>query len=191
MSSPSLFYVLVEDQRQKRLLYRFLVRAGVRPHQMTFELSPSGHGSAEQWVRENFARQAEKCRERNRRATTGMFVMLDADTRTVQERLDVLNDALTCAGQAPIDRNRDRIARLIPKRNVETWILCLNQKGVVEPPVNEDHDYKRTKASEEWSALILPAAETLFAWTRRGGTPANLINSLRLGILETQRALPN
>src|SRR5271157_1449146 len=126
MSSPSLIYVLVEDQLQRQLIYRFLIRAGINPHQMSFALSPSGRGSAEQWVRENFARQAEKCRARNARASTSMFVMLDADTGTIQERLDVLDEALKSTGKKPIDTNRDPIARLIPRRNVETWILCMS-----------------------------------------------------------------
>src|ERR1700728_3909630 len=102
MSSPSLVFVLAEDQRQQQLIYRFLARVGVRPHQVRFQLSPSGRGSAEQWVRENFARQAAKCRARNTRAATGMFVLLDADSRTVQERLDELDGGLEAAGQAPV-----------------------------------------------------------------------------------------
>src|SRR5664280_2480434 len=123
---------------------------------MSFELSPSGQGSAEQWVRENFARQAGKCRIRSTRAATGMFIMLDADTRTVQERLQVLDDALVCANQRPIDPARDCIARLIPKRNVETWIIFLADREIARP-IDEQTDYKRMKRSDEWSALIIHA----------------------------------
>jgi hypothetical protein len=190
MSSPSLVYVLVEDQRQRQLIYRFLVKTGFKPHQMSFTLSPSGQGSAEQWVRENFARQAGKCRARNARAATGMIVMLDADMRTVQERLDALGDALACAGQQPIDRNRDPIARLIPKRNVETWILCLGLQEPQEQAFDEDNDYKQAKTGEEWSKLIPPAVDKLFEWTQPKATlPVNLIGSLKFGIQELPRAL--
>jgi hypothetical protein len=188
MNRPSWVYVLAEDKRQQQLIYRFLVAAGVNPRQVQFELSPAGQGSAEQWVRENFARQAGKCRARNARAATGMFVITDADTRTVQERLNILDEALSAAGQTPIDASRDPIARLIPKRNVETWILVLGSKDTA---VEEVTDYKSTKTSEEWSALISSAAETLVAWTRPSATlPASLIDSLRRGVGEIPRALP-
>jgi hypothetical protein len=191
MSSPSWLYVLIEDQRQKQFIYRFLAMAGLSSRQMTIEVSPAGKGSAEQWVRENFARQAGKCRARNARAATGMIVMLDADMRTVRERLDALDDALECAEQQPIDENRDPIARLIPKRNVETWILCLSTRGTLAPPVDEERDYKLTKTSEEWSEAIPPAAGTLFAWTRPSSVlPENLIDSLRQGLREISRAIP-
>lgn len=117
-----------------------------------------------------------------------MFVITDADTRTVQERLNILDEALSAAGQTPIDASRDPIARLIPKRNVETWILVLGSKDTA---VEEVTDYKSTKTSEEWSALISSAAETLVAWTRPSATlPASLIDSLRRGVGEIPRALP-
>lgn len=189
MSKPSLVIVLAEDQRQKQFIYRYLKNAGVRPGQIRLHVSPSGRGSAEQWVSRGFAIQVRKCRARH--AQTGMFVMLDADTRTVQERLDELDQALLSAGQNPIDRNRDPIARLIPRRNVETWVLFLALKGVADPPIDETTDYKRTKDDEEWSEFIPIAAEKFFAWTRPSATlPTNLIDSLRRGIKEIPRALP-
>ncbi len=170
-------------------MHRFLKNVGINPHQMSFELSPSGQGSAEQWVRENFARQAGKCRARNTRAATGMFIMLDADRHTVQERLQVLDDALVCANQKPIDPSRDCIARLIPKRNVETWIIYLDA-GENAQPVDEQTDYKQTKSPEEWSALIPHASETLSSHIKHpAAIPADLIDSLRHGLREIPRAL--
>jgi hypothetical protein len=191
MNSPSLVYVLVEDQRQKQFIYRFLSVAGLNSHQMTIEVSPSGRGSAEGWVRENFPRQVGKCRARNARASTGMFVLIDADAKTVQERLDALDQALVNAGQIPIDRKVDPIARLIPKRNVETWIFFLSLEGIAVPLVDEVQDYKHNKKTEQWSALIPAAATTLYAWTKSSAKlPVNLIDSLRQGIDEIPYALP-
>lgn len=191
MSSPSRVYALVEDQRQRQLLYRFLLKAGVSPHQVQFELSPSGQGSAEQWVRENFARQLGKCRARNARAATSMFVMLDADVARVDERLHALDESLVSAGQARFDTGRDPVARLVPKRNVETWILYLSTKGIVRSAINEEQDYKQTKTGDEWSKLIPAAAEVLHTWTTNvRERPPNLIDSLRCGIQEIPRALP-
>jgi hypothetical protein len=189
MSKPSHVIVLAEDQRQQQFIYRYLKIAGVRPDQIRSHISPSGRGSAEQWVRKYFPDQAKKCRARNTRADTSMFVMLDADTKTVQERLEVLDDALKNAGQSPIDKNRDPIARLIPRRNVETWILVLSLEPTL-PPVEEESDYKPKKSAEEWTSLVPAAAKKLLAWSRPSAAPANLIDSLWLGICEIPRALP-
>jgi hypothetical protein len=191
MSSPSLVYVLAEDQRQKQFIYRFLVKAGIGPHQMTVEVSPSGRGSAEQWVRINFARQTRKCRTRNARASTGLFVMLDADNRSVQERLIELDAALDAENQPKLDPARDPIARLIPKWSIETWILYLSSNGTAKPPMSEDVPYKDTKTVEQWSDLIPQASETLHVWTRTvTELPSNLIDSLQRGLQEIPRALP-
>jgi hypothetical protein len=190
MSNPSLILVLAEDQRQQQLIYRFPVLAGIRPHQLSFQLSPSGRGSAEQWVRENFARLAAKCRARNARASTGMLALIDADNRSVEERRNELDRGLESIGHHPIDPNRDPIARLIPRRNIETWILYLSSSATARPEVNETQDYKREKSAQEWSALIPRASEELYALTRSSITlPGNLIDSLRLGIEEIPRAI--
>lgn len=181
--------MLVEDQRQQQFMYRFLMEASVNPRQVSFEVSPAGHGSAEQWVRENFAREVGKCRARNARATTGMFVVLDADNESVERRLEVLDNALICAGTKPIFVEQDPIARLIPKRNIETWILFLSAYPA-NHHLNEQQDYKHTKNTEDWSDLIPKASETFYALTRR--VPAlqgDLLDSIRRGIKEASRAL--
>ena len=191
MSSPSLIVVLAEDKRHQQLIRRFLIRVGIQRHQLFFQLSPSGRGSAEQWVRENFARQAAKCRARNARASTGMFVLVDADVRTVQERLDELDRGLDAIGQPRVDPNRDPIARVIPRRNIETWILLLSGPASARLEVNETQDYKQSKSAEDWSALIPAAAEALFALTRPSiAPPRTMIDSLRRGIREISRAIP-
>lgn len=188
MSKPSLVIVLAEDQRQQQFIYRYLKSADIRPSQIRFHISPSGRGSAEQWVRKSFVVQVRTCRARH--AQTGMFVMLDADTNTVLERLRTLDEELGSAGQRPIDQDRDSIARLIPKRNIETWILVLSMQGRSQR-VDEFSDYKPTKSSEDWTALIPAAAATLVAWMRPSATlPINLIDSLRQGIREIPYALP-
>jgi DNA-binding transcriptional MerR regulator len=190
MSKPSLVIVLAEDQRQRQFIYRFLKNAGIRSDQIRALISPSGRGSAEQWVRENFALQAKKCRARTVRADTGMVVLLDADLQNVSERLAALDNALISAGQNPIDRSRDLIARLIARRNIETWILFLATGGVANPQIDESTDYKKTRNGDEWSELIPTASQKLFAWTRpRAVLPVNIIDSLQRGIDEISRAL--
>lgn len=184
MSNPSWIYVLVEDQRHRQFVYRYLARAGYDSRQMTIELAPSGKGSAEQWVRENFARQVGKCRSRNSRARTVMLLLLDVDVERLPVRLGALNEALIQSGQAQIDELSDPIARLLPKRNIETWILCLNSGAV-----DEVKDYKHSRTKDQWNALMPSAAERFYEIQKNQGMyPGSLIESLVHGIREVRRA---
>jgi hypothetical protein len=185
MSKPSHVYVLAEDRRQQQLIRRFLIDRGFSAHQMTLEFAPAARGSGEQWVRQNFPRQvgALRHRSRGRRAETVMIAMMDADQRTVTESLIALDRSLLESGQSVIDESNDQIVRLIPKRNVETWILNLN---MVE--VDEQEDYKHTRNIEEWSSLSPRAAETLYRWSRANfELPTIVVDSLRDGIAEIRR----
>lgn len=98
-----------------------------------------------------------------------------------KHRLSQLAQALQDGGIQAIDRDTEQIARLVPKRNIETWILCLN-----EEKVSEETDYKGKM--RDWSRLIPPAAETLFQWTRSNAEPPNhCIDSLQSGVRELNR----
>ena len=107
--------------------------------------------------------------------------MVDADTLSVQQRLTQFDQTLYEAGVTPINTNTEQIARLIPKRNVETWILCLN-----DSPVDETTDYKRTL--NDWTVLIRSSVVTLYAWTRPNAlVPASCLPSLKLGLRELSK----
>jgi hypothetical protein len=109
-----------------------------------------------------------------------LIVVIDADTNSVRERLKQLDQVLHDTGKQAVDAEGEQIARLIPKRNIETWILCLN--GHV---VDEETDYKQR---HDWNKLIPPAAETLFQWTRSADKPPqHCMNSLRSGVKELKR----
>lgn len=191
MSNPSLVFALVEDQRQRQLLYRFLLGKGVRPHQITIEASPTGQGSAERWVRENFARQVGKCRAGFARAATAMFVVLDADKLSVQEHWQELDAALEDDHQRKLDSTTDPIARLIPKWSIETWILYLSSRGNPNPPICEDKPCKGSRKAEQWNEMTPHAAEFLVELTGTAAQlPENMPDSLRSGVHEIPRALP-
>ena len=73
----------------------------------------------------------------------------------------------------------EAIAHLVPKRNVETWILCLNGKVV-----DEHTNYKR----ENVDGLIAPAAVTFLEWSRPGAeVPASCVPSLLAALPEVRR----
>jgi hypothetical protein len=184
MNKPSLVIVVLEDDHQKMLIYRYLVKCGWERHAVRVHQSPSGRGSAESWVRERFVKETMQYRSRQARALTALIVMIDADTRTVQDRLNQLDQALTDSGQQTV-AGTERIARLIPKRNVETWILCLNGQAL-----DEGTDYTGTKSN--WNELIPLAADTLCRWTRSTTEPPNYcVSSLRTARQELQRLRPS
>ncbi|MFZ0419772.1 MAG: hypothetical protein WAM04_16860 [Candidatus Sulfotelmatobacter sp.] len=180
MSKPSFVIVIVEDERHEMLVRRYLRKYGMGPHQVTYVRSPSGAGSAEQWVRSRFAKEVSAYRNRRARAATALIVVIDADAHTVQGRLTQLSGELKQSGIQAITSG-EQVARLVPKRNVETWILCLHQE-----PVDEETDYKGRR--DDWNELIPQAAATLFQWTRaKAELPNHCVASLRTGIKELNR----
>lgn len=179
MSKPSLVIVILEDDHHRTLIRRHLRDSGLRTHhQIRILLSRSGRGSAERWVRKAFVAETEIYR--TRQAQTALIVMIDADIYSVQDRLAQLDQALKDAGRQAIDRS-ERIARLVPKRNVETWTLSLNGKAV-----DEATDYKNTV--RDWNPLIRNASRTLneLARSRAESTKVGP-DSLRHGIDELKR----
>ena len=172
--------LLVEDSHHEQLIYRYLRRLGKKRHEVRVVKSPSGAGSGEQWIREHFAIEREYCRRRQ--AQTKLIAVIDADTQTVQQRLGQLDTALQEAGVPLIPNDTREIARLVPKRNIETWILCLN-----DVKVNEEEDYKRKLGN--WAESVRTAASRLHQWTRANAVVApSCVESLRMGIRELQRA---
>jgi hypothetical protein len=191
MSSPSLVYILAEDNRQQSFIRRFLLRVGIEGRRMVFAPIPDGRGSGKQWVRKRFADQVRICRRRNSRASTSMFAMMDADEMTVARCLNDLNDELITSGQPRVDANHDPIARLVPKWNIETWILFLVSDEAAKRFVIEGQDYKDSKRSEQWDQLVPQAVAALYEWTRPGAKlPDSLIDSLGSGLKEIPQALP-
>jgi hypothetical protein len=173
--------VLIEDSRHQRFVWRYLRRCGLEQHTMRFVQSPEGAGSGEQWVRERFAVEVEVYRRRRAHADTTLIVVVDADHLLVQERLAQLDRNLDEAQADRIRPDAEQIARLVPKRNIETWILCLN-----DYPVDEETDYKRTR--NDWTTLIRSGIGILYNWTRPNAQlPASCIASLRLGVAELKR----
>jgi len=181
MSKPSRVIVLAEDEHHEMLIRRYLRKCRIKTNEMFVRRSPSGRGSAESWVRREFVIEVRACRDRqSRRAKTALIVLIDADTHTVQDRLTQLDQALQQSGGQRVGR-AEQIARLVPKRNVETWVLCL-----IGQQVNEDRDYKTGRYN--WNNLIPPAAQTLRHWTRlRNAPPGHCVGSLRIGVSELKR----
>ena len=184
MSKPTSIIVLCEDNRTFSFTRSYLkkcgINSGIRP-----VISP--RGSAFTFVVSSFPAQVNAYRLAKSRMHTWLIAVVDADAGTVDQRLGEMDRELTQAQDQRVRAMRiqnEMIARLVPRRNIETWILALNSTTV-----NETKNYKKTKKTdEEWSALIPSAAEAFFIFTRRNtDLPGNLIDSLRHGIGEMCR----
>jgi hypothetical protein len=179
VGKPSQVVVLAEDQRQVRFIRAYLKGRSFDNHDIRVEPVSSGRGSGEQWVRERYAEAVRAYRWRSARAATALVVVLDADSGSVDRRMQQLRQALA---QAEQDERSDpeKIAHMIPKRNIETWILCLNGTQA-----NEDTDYRAEPGVDK---QIPTAATVFFDWSRRNAqVPQHCIPSLHLAIPEVRR----
>jgi len=172
--------LLVEDLNQENLLRRYLQRRGhdtrnIRPVRLR-----SGQGSAEQFVREKYASEVRALRSQLTRTKACLIAMIDADINSVNDRRRQLDRALLDADEVPRGP-AEPILNLTPKRNVETWILCLNSTIV-----DEEVDYSQDPGVDAKS--IKRAAESLVDWTRPGASiPAGCVSSLKDGLPEFVR----
>ena len=130
-------------------------------------------------MRERYARAVQAYRARSVRAETALVVVIDADNGDLDRRLQQLQEGLNQAGVAP-RANDERIVHLIPRRNIETWILNLNGRSV-----DEDTDYRRERDIDK---QIATAAATFYEWSRPNANhPEYCVPSLRAAIPEVRR----
>lgn len=178
MARASQVIVLAEDELHQRFVrcYKQKLRfsEGIRNEPL-----PSGRGCGEQWVRERYANAVKAYRWRSAKAETALVVVIDADVVDVDRRLRQFRDALTYAGLNP-RADDETIVHLIPRRNIETWILNLNGRGVDE---NTDHRHERDIGMQ-----VTSAAATLYEWTRPNARlPDHCVPSILSAIPELRR----
>ena len=130
--------VLCEDLQQEVFIRRFLQkRCGFNRHAFRPRISPSGRGSGEQWVREQFPQQLRAYRSQLGRRNSVLIVATDADTQEVGERLRSFE--LACQkDNIPFRRADEQVIFVVPKRNIETWFAYLRGETV-----NEAETYRR------------------------------------------------
>jgi hypothetical protein len=170
--------ILCEDQAQQNFAWRYLQRAGFNMSRVRKRPVKEG---GEQHVRKNYAEEVKKHRENFGKRTGALVVLIDADTGTVNRRASQLEDELN---QAKLPRRNDgeAIAHLIPKRNIETWILYLNGEAVSE----DDEDTKQRVRNQD--TPIQPAAIAFHSMTlSTAALPDNCLPSLLAAIPEARR----
>jgi hypothetical protein len=171
--------VLAEDARHQQFVRKYLYRVGYARSAIEFEPPPSGRGSGEQWVRERYVRTLLANRARTKRVKTGLTVVIDADTGAVRSRLQQFQASLR-EGKIPALKGDEPVVHLVPRRNIETWILCLTGSQVDE----ETHYHRQPGLDEQ----IATAAIAFFDGSRPNTNPPGYwIPSLLAAIPQVQR----
>lgn len=169
--------ILCEDQQQEVFIRHFLVKKGYSSRQMRIERCPSGKQSGEQFVRERYPTELKALRQRSAKAGSALFVMIDADTKSVDETARWL-DAICSEQDVAVRNPNDKAAVLIPKRNIETWIHSLSGEAV-----DETTAYGKLRYESECK----PAVNRLFEICGKGECPTDFPDSLKLSCKEYQR----
>lgn len=126
--------LICEDSQHEAFSRRFLKGMGWNTRELRVEMSPSAGGSAEQWVRRKFPVELQIYRQRRQKAASALIAMIDADTKSVKDRIDDFADE--CAAMLiPFRNDEEAVAIAVPRRNIETWIHYLNGGQVTEDDV--------------------------------------------------------
>ena len=170
---------ICEDSQNYTFVYRLLKDIGFPHRRIRVEKSNKGKGAAEQWVRESYADEVAVHRQKSSHMAIGLVVVIDADTRTVQDRRRELQQRLDDKNLAPRD-SEESICLLIPKRNIETWIHALQGRDV-----NERDAYPKLDRERD-------CQPTVDALVRHIGSACAELNlpSLQQGCQELQERLP-
>ncbi|MCU0226695.1 MAG: hypothetical protein MUF01_03580 [Bryobacterales bacterium] len=182
MSRRGKVVVLCEDKRTQQFLRSFLKKLSYENHEI--RMSPVGFGSAEQRVRTQYPTEVDTLRK-CQFADQVLITALDADTLTVEDRHRQLEESLAKAGLAKRDPD-ERISVLVPRRNIETWILALSGKVC-----REDESYKPPPGGtkhQEFQALVEDAGKRFYEVTRPNATePQPTVDSLNRAIPEARK----
>lgn len=131
MSRRVQLVLLCEDNQQEAFLRRFFVAMGWKSRDFRVTKSPSGRGSAAQFVREHFPDELTAYRRQQSRVNVALVVMQDGDTEGVEKRLTVLDAACREKGIDPRQPG-ERVAIFVPTWCIETWLAYLDGETVDE-----------------------------------------------------------
>jgi len=153
MSNYSMVIVLCEDRQHEIFMRTFLVSRGVHTHRIRVNIAPKGRGAAEQHIRTQYPKEVKIYRNKCNHLNIALAVMIDADMRSVADRLDELDASLT---NSELDRRRpnERIGVFVPKRNIETWIHYL-----MGELVDEITAYSKLEKQSECKPRVIELAQ--------------------------------
>lgn len=139
--------VLIEDQTLERFVRQILLCLGFSRHELRVLPFPVGKGSAKAWVDLQYAAEVKILRSKNFQPNLALLVGTDADELTVDQRNQDLATSLADRSLPPRG-DGENIIHLIPKWNIETWLLYFAGK-----PRDENRDYKHEVKKTDFPAV--------------------------------------
>ena len=138
--------LLCEDNQHEAFARRFLGKLGVSPRSIRVVKSPKGRGSAEHWVKLQYAQEVRHLRAGRHIIGRALVVLIDEDTASTQSRQSALATSLEQAGFPPRAHD-EQIIHAVPARNIETWLAYLDGQTVDEqtayPKLEQQRDCKK------------------------------------------------
>lgn len=178
MSRRTTVVILCEDRQQEVFARHFLEKRGFSG-QFIVKICPKGQQSGEQYVREQYPREVKAYRSKCNHVSISLVVLIDADTKTVTQRLNQLDSALEDDSQ--LKRLEDeKIAVFVPKRNIETWIHYLEVETF-----DEETPYPKLEKEGDCKPYVEKLVKQCY-----GGLDENAPPSLQTACGELQRILP-
>ena len=172
--------ILCEDRQQEVFARYFLKKRGFTGLFRT-KICPPGSQSGEQYVRTQYPVEVKAYRQNRNRVSIGLVVLIDADTGTLEARLNQLASVLDEDAQEN-RRSHEAIAIFVPKRNIETWIHYLQGETV-----NEEDAYAKYEKNE---TVCKTYVENLADRCYSQNLPEDAPRSLQAACRELQRILP-
>jgi hypothetical protein len=153
--------VLFEDQEQECFLRHLSKRLGLRP--VRYENCQNNAG-----VLQRLGREVDALRERSHQKNLGLVVVIDADDKGLKGRVDEILARIVADASAGARRSAERIALVVPAREIENWYVHLCVPAA--RPIDETRDYKPTP---EWRSLAsdigAAAKQCAAAWAPEAG----------------------
>jgi hypothetical protein len=183
MSNREVRVTILCEGRQDELFVRyFLVKRGFNPRKIRVVVSPQGKGAGEQFVRENYPKEVKEYRSQATYRSVCLVAITDADILTVQERVRRLEESLEENLLSKRQRN-EKIAILVPKRNIETWIHYLQGESV-------DENHPKPYSKLEFESDCKPLVGALASQCQQAGLADDAPPSMQIACAELQRILP-
>jgi len=181
MSQRRVQIVILCEDRQQEVFARYFLKKRGFTGLFRANICPEGSQAGEQYVRDHYPVEVKAYRQKRNQVSIGLVVLIDADTGTLEARLNQLASVLDEDEQENRGSN-EAIAIFVPKRNIETWIHYLQGETV-----NEEDAYAKFEKNE---AACKTAVENLADRCYSQSLPEDAPRSLQAACGELQRLLP-
>lgn len=159
--------LLCEDSQHEVFARNYLKYLGYSSKRIRPIIAPSGRGSGEQFIRKNYSKQVQTFRRKFSYGSGGLalIIVIDADNYAVQERLRQLDKELSTRRLPD-----EKIAIIVAKRNIETWIHYIRGSEV-----DEEISYRKLERESECKQDVKRLAEEICPAGLPKGAPPSLL----------------